>query len=327
LLATGGLGRVFKQTTNPDVATGDGVAVAWRAGAAVSDIEFVQFHPTALFVPRAPTFLLTEALRGEGAYLRNSSGDRFMHRYHDMGELAPRDVVSRSIVAEMARTGAAVTLDVTHLGAEFIRTRFPRVYETCLVHGVDITAGPVPVHPAAHYAMGGVVTDLDGRTTVPGLYAAGEVACTGVHGANRLASNSLLEGVVFGARAGRTMRASAKSDHEKGEAPGPVMYPDIEFDAVRQTAWEHCGIARSEPGLVEALETLEGVALTGSGSSGRARHELRNVHTVAMLIAKCALARRESRGGHYRTDYPSPRPEFQKHSLVQKDVAEVRFVD
>src|SRR5436190_1959404 len=201
LLATGGLGRVFLNTTNPDVATGDGVAMAYRAGAEISDIEFVQFHPTALHVEGAPRFLLSEALRGEGGVLRNAAGERFTD------ELAPRDVVSRAIVAEMRRTGAPhVFLDLTHRGPEFIRKRFPRVHETCLRYGVDISTQPAPVHPAAHYAMGGVSSDREGRTSLPGLYAAGEVACTGVHGANRLASNSLLEGLVFGARAGAAMR-------------------------------------------------------------------------------------------------------------------------
>src|ERR1017187_3488427 len=206
LLATGGLGRVFKETTNPDVATGDGVAMAWRAGAEISNIEFVQFHPTALHVEGAPRFLLSEALRGEGPILRNKDGEAFMKRYHPLLDLAPRDVVSRSIVTEMRRTGSPhVWLDLTSRDADFIRHRFPRIYETCLAYGVDIASEPAPVHPAAHYAMGGVWSDLEGRSTVHGLYSAGEVACTGVHGANRLASNSLLEAVVFGLRAGRTM--------------------------------------------------------------------------------------------------------------------------
>ncbi len=203
LLATGGLGRVFKETTNPDVATGDGVAMAWRAGAEIGNIEFVQFHPTALHVEGAPRFLLSEALRGEGAILRNKDGEAFMERYHPLKDLAPRDVVSRSIVTEMRRTGSPhVWLDLTARDADFIRQRFPRIYETCLAYGVDIAREPAPVHPAAHYAMGGVWSDLEGRSTLQGLYAAGEVACTGVHGANRLASNSLLEAVVFGLRAG-----------------------------------------------------------------------------------------------------------------------------
>ena len=210
LLATGGLGRVFKETTNPDVATGDGVAMAWRAGAEIGNIEFVQFHPTALHVEGAPRFLLSEALRGEGAILRNIDGEAFMKRYHPLMDLAPRDVVSRSIIAEMRRTNAPhVWLDLTSRDADFIRHRFPRVYETCLAYGVDIAREPAPVHPAAHYAMGGVWSDLEGRSSVRGLYAAGEVACTGVHGANRLAINSLLEAVVFGLRAG-----AISSDHE-----------------------------------------------------------------------------------------------------------------
>src|SRR5581483_3471785 len=222
LLATGGLGRVYKETTNPDVATGDGVAAAWRAGADIADIEFVQFHPTALYVEGAPRFLLSEALRGEGAYLRNSNGERFMERDHPMAELAPRDVVSRAIVTE----GGRVFLDLTHLDADHVRARFPRVYETVLSCGIDITKQLVPVHPAAHYAMGRVRTDLDGRSSQPGLYAAGEVACTGVHGANRLASNSLLEGVVFGARTGRAMRERAGECHLQPAAQ-PASVPLI----------------------------------------------------------------------------------------------------
>src|SRR5882724_786880 len=207
LLATGGLGRVYLETTNPDVATGDGVAMAWRAGAEISDIEFVQFHPTALHVEGAPRFLLSEALRGEGGLLRNSAGERFTD------ELAPRDVVSRAIIAELRRTGAPhVYLDLTHRGADFIRKRFPRVYETCLRYGIDISTEPAPAHPAAHYSMGGIRADRDGRTSLRRLYAAGEVACTGVHGANRLASNSLLEGLVFGARAGAAMRDEGEAD-------------------------------------------------------------------------------------------------------------------
>jgi L-aspartate oxidase len=325
LLATGGLGCVFKNTTNPDVATGDGVAIGWRAGAVISDIEFVQFHPTALHVTGAPTFLLTEALRGEGAHLLNAAGERFMLRYHQLGELAPRDVVSRSMVAEMARTAGPVFLNMMHLGADFVRSRFPRVYQTCLQHGIDITAGPVPVHPAAHYAMGGVATDLSGCTTVPGLFAAGEVACTGVHGANRLASNSLLEGVVFGARAGRAMRDYSGETGRGGEVPGTSLYPEVTASEVRELAWTHCGLVRNEDGLRTAYEWLRNVKLRPSGSAGREKQELRNIHTVATLIATCALARRESRGGHYRTDYPEPKPEFQRHSIIRKDDRHVRF--
>ncbi len=313
LLATGGLGRVFRETTNPDVATGDGVAAAYRAGAEIADIEFVQFHPTALYIPGAPRFLLSEALRGEGAHLINAAGERFMARYHVLEELAPRDVVSRAIVTELRRTEAEhVWLDLTHLDAAHIRARFPRIHATCLGYGVDLGAQPVPIHPAAHYSMGGVRTDLDGRSSIPGLYAAGEVACTGVHGANRLASNSLLEGVVFGARAGRVMREYQPAAANAGEMLEET-FPEISESAVRSLTWDHCGILRSGDGLREALSALD-----VKTRRLEANYELRNMHTVAVLIARCALARRESRGAHYRVDNPEKRPEFQKHSVVSR---------
>src|SRR5208283_4702460 len=219
LLATGGLGQVYSDTTNPAVATGDGVAMAHRAGAEISDMEFVQFHPTALFLKNAPRFLLSEALRGEGGYLRNFELTRFMPRYHEAGELAPRDVVARAIAHELERVNrpdAAVYLDLTHLPAKRVRERFPTIYATCMQYNIDIATELVPVRPAAHYAMGGVRTDLWGRTSIHGLYAAGEVACTGVHGANRLASNSLLEGLVYGARAAQNMREHFRPHHSNG---------------------------------------------------------------------------------------------------------------
>ena len=318
LLATGGLGCVFKETTNPDVATGDGVATAYRAGAVISDIEFVQFHPTALFVAGAPRFLLSEALRGEGAYLRNAAGDRFMSAYHPMAELAPRDVVSRAIISEMRRTGATnVFLDLTHLDPEFVRNRFPRVYSTCLQHGVDITAAPAPVHPAAHYSMGGVRTDLYGKTNLERLYAAGEVACTGVHGANRLASNSLLEGVVFGARAGAAMRDSYSTGGSGGQPGSPeALFPSLTESEIRCLAWEHCGITRNGDGLLTACRTLAAARMEPIANADREHYELRNIHSVAHLIARSALAREESRGGHYRSDFPETREIFQKHSLI-----------
>jgi L-aspartate oxidase len=318
LLATGGLGRVFKETTNPDVATGDGVAMAWRAGAEIGNIEFVQFHPTALHVEGAPRFLLSEALRGEGATLRNKDGEAFMTRYHPLMDLAPRDVVSRAIVAEMRLTNSAhVWLDLTSRDADFIRARFPRIYETCLAYGVDIAREPAPVHPAAHYAMGGVWSDLEGRSTVPGLYAAGEVACTGVHGANRLASNSLLEAVVFGLRAGRAM--SCHADERVSGAPGrpAILAPITSERWVRDLTWEHCGIVRDRVGLETAIRALDRTEWTPAEPS-LAAIELRNIHQVASLIAGCALWREESRGAHYRTDFPEKRTEFARASRVSR---------
>ena len=319
LLATGGLGRVFRETTNPDVATGDGVAMAWRAGAEIENIEFVQFHPTALHVEGAPRFLLSEALRGEGALLRNKDGEAFMGRYHEMKDMAPRDVVSRSIVAEMRRTGSPhVWLDLTSKDAAFIHHRFPRIYETCLAYGVDIAKAPAPVHPAAHYAMGGVRSDLEGRTSIAGLYAAGEVACTGVHGANRLASNSLLEAVVFGHRAGRSM-SGRRSVESTGETKKPAfLLPDMSEREIRELTWEYCGIARDQAGLERAIDRLEAARFTVATPQLPAT-ELRNIHQVALLIAKAGLWREESRGAHYRTDFPVKRAEFLKPSLLKSE--------
>lgn len=324
LLATGGLGRVYLETTNPDVATGDGVAMAWRAEARISDIEFVQFHPTALHKEGAPRFLLSEALRGEGAWLVNSLGERFMEHYHPMGELAPRDVVSRSIVAEMRRMGAPhVFLDLRHRGAGFAAKRFPRIYETCKLQGVDLEKEAAPVHPAAHYAMGGVWTDLNGQTTVAGLYAAGEVACTGVHGANRLASNSLLEGLVYGARAGRAMaqEAGAPAGRERPE----LRVPQAGETEVRTLAWERCGIVRSGEGLEGAIARLQEMKWREERAPTRVECELRSMATVALLIAECAWARRESRGGHWRIDYPEKNPSFERHSRIAQTSRTVHF--
>ena len=397
LLATGGLGQLYRETTNPAVATGDGMAIAYEAGAVLSDMEFVQFHPTALAVKGAPRFLLSEALRGEGGILRNINLERFMKRYAEAQELAPRDVVARAIVSEMHRTNAQhVYLDMTAKSAEFLQKRFPRIYATCLSYGLDLATDVAPVCPAAHYMMGGVKTDLWGRTSLPGLYAAGETADTGVHGANRLASNSLLEGLVFGARAGDAMMSDlAKSANGKNAAaskrkpaalPGaPAPKPDAHHNhahaashhskpaaaatakpdpgaaalaQIRDVMWRHVGIMRNGKELAAAITHLESMELpraerlavaadsaaahsasaahhegsasasaavvTKKGPLTRADYELLNLHSLASLIARSALAREESRGSHYRSDFPyRDDDDFQKHSIIQrgKDVS------
>jgi len=335
------LGHVYRETTNPSVATGDGVAMAFRAGAELQDMEFVQFHPTALYVNKAPRFLLSEALRGEGAYLRNAEMHRFMPKYHEMAELAPRDVVARAIAHELEVSRLAdpvVYLDLTHLDPDHLAARFPRIRSTCLQYNIDISTDLIPVRPAAHYAMGGVRTDLHGRTTLPGLYAAGEVACTGVHGANRLASNSLLEGLVYGARAGVTIReefpsAPAKPNHAastvgKAAPENPATREGRGAEefirAVRDLAWKNIGIVRSGSGLREAIEQLEKWRRCLPAMTSRRQCEAHNIFLTALLIARSALARQESRGAHYRLDYPSHNDaRFKKHSVVHGD--SIRF--
>lgn len=326
LLATGGLGRVFINTTNPDVATGDGVAMAYRAGALLADLEFVQFHPTALHLKGAPRFLLSEALRGEGAVLKNANGERFMELYHPMGDLAPRDVVARGIVSEMRRTGAAhVFLDLTSREPGWVAKRFPRIHETCLNYGVDLERQPAPVSPAAHYAMGGVRTDLFGRSNIDRLFAAGEAACAGVHGANRLASNSLLEGLVFGRRAGEAMREHATFPLPDVLPPVYARVPEIEERRLRQQAWESCGIIRNASDLKAALQSWDSLAVIPCPRPSRGQHELRNLFELSRLMARCALAREESRGAHFRSDFPEPRAEFQRHSLIHRTSTHVSF--
>jgi len=421
LLATGGLGQIYRETTNPEVATGDGMAIAYEAGAVLSDMEFMQFHPTALAIQGAPRFLLSEALRGEGGVLRNILLERFMKRYAEAQELAPRDVVARAIVSEMHRTTAQhVYLDMTAKSAEFLQKRFPRIYSTCLSYGLDLATDMAPVCPAAHYMMGGVKTDLWGHTSIPGLYAAGETADTGVHGANRLASNSLLEGLVFGARSGQAMiadrnhssdkvqkgthpvkfkastlpgspapkpdshshddtsaHAKSVSNHSNSSAnssassrsavahaakltaasatrsaithlaksaasaalaspashstksPGAVSAPPDEASAtpavtaalaqIRDLMWRHVGIMRNGKELSAAIAFLENMKLPLSEHPGRHDYELANLHTLASLMARSALAREESRGSHYRSDFPYRDDDlFQKHSRIQR---------
>jgi L-aspartate oxidase len=347
LLATGGLGQIYRETTNPEVATGDGMAIAYGAGAVLSDMEFVQFHPTALAVKGAPRFLLSEALRGEGGVLRNIDLERFMKRYNEAQELAPRDIVARDIISEMHRTHSEyVYLDMTKKNEEFLRQRFPLIYATCASYGLDLATDMAPVCPAAHYMMGGIKTDLWGRTSVPGLYAAGETAASGVHGANRLASNSLLEGLVFGARAGQAMMQDApvgkrskvsfpgspapKPGDAKSTAPAMPNAEKLSAGAlalkmIRELMWTKVGILRSGTDLAEAIRQLEALELPTAGKLGRAEHELRNARDLGLLIARCGLAREESRGSHYRADFPYRDDEkFSVHSTVKKG-EEVRF--
>ena len=328
VLATGGLGQVYSDTTNPTVATGDGVAMAYRAGAEISDMEFVQFHPTALYLKGAPRFLLSEALRGEGAYLRNMALERFMLKYHHLAELAPRDVVARAIAHEIELAGsedAVVYLDLTHLPADRVRSRFPRIYQTCMKYNIDIATDLIPIRPAAHYAMGGVRTDLDGRTTVPGLYAAGECACTGVHGANRLASNSLLEGLVYGARAARTLASEYQKQQNLPEEK-PLLIADPLRDQeqaenvlskVQALMWRDVGVVRDGKRLKNVIAELKALRAEVPGRCSRRVWETANVLETGLLIARSALAREESRGAHYRTDFPEHREQFLKHSVVR----------
>jgi L-aspartate oxidase len=334
LLATGGMGQLYRNTTNPAVATGDGVAMAFRAGAEISDMEFIQFHPTALYLKNAPCFLLSEALRGEGAYLRNIELHRFMAKYHPMGELAPRDVVARAILHELEVSQLKdpfVYLDLTHLDADQVKKRFPRIYATCMQFNIDITTDMIPIRPAAHYAMGGVRTDLEGRCTLPALYAAGEAAATGVHGANRLASNSLLEGLVFGARAGKTMREQLRSTLAIATKPrravsnGPVDAATEEvIRDIQDLMWRDVGIVRTGTGLKAAIEHLTRIAPRVAHPQTRHAHEAQNIHAIGLLVARSALAREESRGAHYRTDFPTHNDaKFLKHSVIKGD--SVRF--
>ena len=317
LLATGGAGQVFSDTTNPPVATGDGLAMAYRAGARVIDLEFVQFHPTALRVPGQPRFLLSEALRGEGARLMNDAGEPFMPRYDRAGDLAPRDRVARAIETERRRTGREVYLSMRHLDGAYVHERFPLISSACRSAGLDLARDRIPVGPAAHYVMGGVETDLDGRTSREGLFAAGEVACTGVHGANRLASNSLLEGLVFGARAGHAMKTSRRT----GSA-APVLDRQMRSggqntsqvsglpaaEEIQSLMWRHAGLFRNAEGLHDASTALAAawqvIEQLDDAELGPDERRTVSLITVGRLIVRAALRRTESRGAHYREDYP-----------------------
>jgi L-aspartate oxidase len=326
LLATGGAGQVFAETTNPEVATGDGMAMGLRAGAALLDMEFVQFHPTALDLPNAPRFLVSEAVRGEGAYLINGKGERFVN------ELLPRDQVARAIVSEAAAGRGPVCLDLRHLDPQRVKTRFPRIHATCLRYGLDITVQPVPVTPAAHYVMGGVATDLNARTTLRGLYAAGECAATGVHGANRLASNSLLEGLVFGARAAEAMAdeapiaAEAEPGGDRTASGPPIANAEERRAELRQRAWKGIGLERKGEGLRDVISWLAAQRSASGRPRDREQAELLNLVDVAWAMAVSAQFREESRGSHYRTDFPD-RDDRRFHGHTLLDDAKPRLAD
>jgi L-aspartate oxidase len=327
VLAAGGCGQLYRVSTNPAVATGDGVAVAYRAGAEVQDMEFIQFHPTALCLPGVPVFLISEAVRGEGGILRDAAGRRFMPEYDERAELAPRDIVARAIHAELARSGAdRVYLDVTHLPAERVSARFPQIFHYCLEHGLDITKEPIPVSPAAHYMMGGVRTNVWGETNIAGLYACGECACTGVHGANRLASNSLLETVVFARRVVERTLASGETPSAPPPAPDAVALPGprpsegppLSRSALQALMWEQVGIVRDLASLQRASATLSAWAAALAGPTDRPTDELANLLLCGRLVTEAALLREESRGAHYRRDFPEPRDEWRRHLIFRK---------
>ncbi|MBI3894693.1 MAG: L-aspartate oxidase [Acidobacteria bacterium] len=318
ILATGGAAALYQQTSNPPTATGEGIALAYRAGAAIKDMEFMQFHPTALYQKGKRSFLISESLRGEGAYLLNPAGHRFMPEYHELAELAPRDVVAAAIHSEMKKAGAdCVFLSLTHLNADFMKRRFSNIYKTCLEQGIDITRQLIPVAPAAHYTIGGVRTDLDGRTNLDGLWACGEVACTGVHGANRLASNSLLECVVFAKRAVETaLRSRAPVGRlpiREGNGWSPLEDPSKEWEPTARLLTEQVGLVRNRAGLSEALKNLEKL-----GKNNGTASEWHDRLLVASLMAKAALLREESRGVHRREDFPAQEQSWQKHIVFQK---------
>lgn len=329
--ATGGYGQIYENTTNPEVATGDGICLAYRAGAELMDLEFIQFHPTVLFHPMNKSFLISEAVRGEGALLKNIHGERFMEKYHELGELAPRDVVSRAIFAEMKKTSSDhVFLDITFKGRNYLEKRFPNIYKTCLSYGIDISKDYIPVAPAEHYCMGGIRTDVFGRTNIKGFYACGEAACNGIHGANRLASNSLLEGLVFGHKIGSEVssilknRSGKRSDLEfsfKSDRTEKEIDREGIKASVKKTMTESVGIIRNKDGLtlagrkieeyLEKVKDMKNVSIKD--------FELQNIILLSKLVIESALQREESRGAHYRSDFSSTDEKWKKHIIRKKE--------
>jgi L-aspartate oxidase len=330
ILATGGTGQLFKFTTNAEVATGDGITLAFDAGAETVDMEFYQFHPTSLHLQGAPPFLISEAVRGEGGVLRNKEGHRFMPDYAKEAEMAPRDIVARSTVYEMEKTGAdEVYLDITHLPSSAVTTRFPNIYHFCLEHGLDITRDLIPVAPAAHYTIGGIRTNTWGETNIAGLFACGETASTGVHGANRLASNSLLEAVVFSKRVIRKTAGQADTrepSHNQNtevhylseQIEPPKTVPALSLPNLQQLCWNRAGMIRNGEGLAEAAGTLAAWQKYMPEATDRPSFELRNLVLAGRLMAEAALLRKESRGTHFRSDFPEPSPQWQRHIIFIK---------
>lgn len=328
ICATGGFSKLYSYTTNPEVATGDGAALAYRAGAELMDLEFIQFHPTVLFHPENKSFLISEAVRGEGAYLRNINGERFMPLYHELAELAPRDVVSRAIFNEMKKTNYTnVYLDITFKEKSYLEKRFPKIYETCLNYGIDISKDYIPVAPAAHYCMGGIRTDIYGRTNIKGLYACGEAACNGIHGANRLASNSLLEGLVFGRKIGFEVKRTIKNKE-------PVKFNDFSFKSnriskdvdeeaikleIQNIMTKYVGIIRDREGLLCAKNKVNEYydAIKDMENSTTWDFELQNMLLLSKLVVESALEREESRGAHYRRDFPETNDVKWKKNIIK----------